>query len=329
MAGRLKVWNASTSTWDYVSGPGTGPAEMDYAQNTVGHTVTATVESIVTGNSVTYDGVTEVWIEFYAPYISCDTTTAGTEVSIYLYDNGVQVSRLSVRFTQVAGRNNHDPQFLSIKRTPTAGAHTFSIRAAGLGYIGADSPIFMRITRRQSDASRVGSGTAFPASPVTGDTFYRTDLRALFQWSGTVWLFPRGYEIAYAEKTSATSITATSGSGNLVVAAPSAVYDGGPVLVEAFSPIVRPDSVAAGNYMTLSLYDATPGATIGLFGSVQTPAAAIMYTPFYAVFRTTLSAGTHVLQLAAIVGSGTGNVGGGVAGAGAYIPCFIRVTKAA
>jgi len=169
------------------------------------------------------------------------------------------------------------------------------------------------------------SGTAFPASPITNDTFYRTDLRALFQWSGTAWLYPRGYEIAYAEKTTTTTVPTT---GVMVLAAPAVGFDGGPVLVEVFAPLVRPDYAAAGNYMTMYLHDATTGIQLGLFGSVQTPAANIMYTTFYGAFRTTPSAGTHILQFAAIAGSGTGSIAAGVAGAG-YVPVFIRITKAA
>jgi hypothetical protein len=36
----------------------------------------------------------------------------------------------------------------------------------------------------------IPSGTAFPASPATGDFFYRTDLDALCEWDGTRWLGP-------------------------------------------------------------------------------------------------------------------------------------------
>jgi hypothetical protein len=134
--------------------------QYDYAEFTANVSITATTEAtadlVVAGNSVTYDGTTAVLIEFYAPFVNPDTTAAGREIDLYLYD-GTSIGRIGLEFAQVAAVNRHQPVKTARKLTPSAGAHAYSIRAkvsvgtgtvgAGVGGVGADMPGFIRITR--------------------------------------------------------------------------------------------------------------------------------------------------------------------------------------
>lgn len=134
--------------------------EFDYVEKTANVSVTATLEAsadtIVTGSAVTYDGSTAVVIEFFMPYGRPDTGAAGRLVSIYLYDGSSSIGRMGAFITPAAS-NDSKPMLLRRLLTPSAAAHTYSIRAtvnagtaglnAGSGGSGADMPGYIRITK--------------------------------------------------------------------------------------------------------------------------------------------------------------------------------------
>jgi len=130
---------------------------FDYAQivSNTGSTATtaATAAAIVTGSAVTYDGSTPVWIEFFAPAFQ---HSAITTIFFMLYDGSSQVGRL-FEINSVAA-NTDKPCFGKVKLTPSAAAHTYSIRVysagagtatilAGAGGNDVDLPAFMAITK--------------------------------------------------------------------------------------------------------------------------------------------------------------------------------------
>lgn len=139
---------------------GWAPAEMDYAQITADASITATVvgsaNTVISGASVTYEALPHI-IEFYTVYLGPDTAVAGRSISIYLFVDGSVESRLGIAFSQVAGISMTHSVTLRRRYTPTAGAHTFSIRAivsAGTGSVGggagggsANAPAYLRVTR--------------------------------------------------------------------------------------------------------------------------------------------------------------------------------------
>lgn len=132
-----------------VSAPGQG-VKIDYDEFTGNVSVTATVEAsantIVSGNSITYDGATEVMIEFVAATVIPGTTSTW----LYLFEDGVSIG-------QWCRVDKAVPVHLMRRRTPSAGAHIYSVRAvvdagtgtvvAGAGGAGVNMPGFLRITR--------------------------------------------------------------------------------------------------------------------------------------------------------------------------------------
>ena len=106
--------------------------EFDYATLTTLVSPTATTEAtantVVTGNSVTYDGSTAVWVEFYSPYCYPAQANLAT-LSIWLYDGSSSIGFMGAQTAPAASISA--TAFLARKRlTPSAAAHTYSIRAS-------------------------------------------------------------------------------------------------------------------------------------------------------------------------------------------------------
>lgn len=171
-------------------------------------------------------------------------------------------------------------------------------------------------------ATRYVGGTASGA-PSTG-TFAVGDF--VIDQTGSLWICTvagspgtwsaergPGYEIGYAQKTTDTSVAATTAAGATVVATTaSATYDGTPVMIQ------------------LSCLRAQIGTNY-LRGVIYMDAAVLQDLVFYNLasvvaggfLRYTPAAGAHTFGFAAYVDAGTGNVN-----ATSGSPAFIRVTKA-
>jgi hypothetical protein len=133
--------------------------ELDYAQRTSNLSVTATTEggadTIVTGNSVSYDGSTVVLIEFFAINVRANQTAAAS-IDFVLFEDGSSIGIIG-RVTETSVQNTGRPIHLSRRMTPASGSHTYSMRAyvstgtgfvvAGAGGSGQFMPGFIRITK--------------------------------------------------------------------------------------------------------------------------------------------------------------------------------------
>lgn len=133
--------------WSYPPG-----YQFDYVEFTSTVSPTATTEGtanvIVTSSSITYDGSTEVMIEFFCP----DITPATTYASTILRDDTAAASIGIIGF-QTARCSGH----FFRKLTPASGARVYSIRGfvdasnsaynVGAGGAGNRMPGFIRITR--------------------------------------------------------------------------------------------------------------------------------------------------------------------------------------
>lgn len=134
--------------------------EVSYNQFTSNVTISSTTEAgantIVTSDTINYDGSTTIIIEFYSTQARPDTGAAGRNLSIWLFEDGSSIGLIGHMQTPAAGADNK-PILLRRRLTPTSGSHTYSIRgsvsagnglvAANVGGAGTDMPGYIRIIK--------------------------------------------------------------------------------------------------------------------------------------------------------------------------------------
>jgi len=136
---------------------GTAGKELDYVEVTSPVTISGANQgaatTLVTGNSVTYDGA-PVMIEWYCPSLGCDASN-GAGIVVDLYEDATILGRIAVL---ISSASQDASQVGRRRRTPAAGAHTFTVKAwetadggsaayAGAGGTGAQVPMFLRVTK--------------------------------------------------------------------------------------------------------------------------------------------------------------------------------------
>lgn len=139
--------------------------EFDYVEVTAGNvSISGTSEgaatTIVTANSVTYDGSTAIMIEFFAPFLA--PPAGNINVIAVLYDDIGGGGAASIgKWGQITGpdaaNTARSPVRLTRRLTPSAAAHVFSVRAYvdsgtgtannGAGGSGNYMPLFIRQTK--------------------------------------------------------------------------------------------------------------------------------------------------------------------------------------
>lgn len=147
---------AATNGVEAVFPPG---YELDYAEITSDASITATSEgtpnTVITGNSVTYDG-TAVWVEFYTNSLRTDSGAAARSLTVFLVEDSTVKGNMAFIRTPAAAFLNAGGTFRR-KLTPAAGAHTYVIKAyvsagtglvsAGAGGTGAGMPAYLRVVK--------------------------------------------------------------------------------------------------------------------------------------------------------------------------------------
>jgi hypothetical protein len=138
---------------------------------------------------------------------------------------------------------------------------------------------------------------------------------------------PIGSEVSYTEFTANVAITANSAAtAQAVVTAPSITFDGVTSVVIEFFANTAGTPVTAGNYMLADLWD---GSTdLGVIVQLVTPAALSMQGPVLVRRKITPAAGAHTFSIKGWVSAPTGTFYAGTGGPGAYLPGYIRITKA-
>lgn len=134
--------------------------QFDYAAFTspvsVTHTTEGTSDTVVAGNSVSYDGSTVVNIEFYTPSIAVQATSQAF-VTILLYEDSTLLGIISQARTPAAALNLFPCYAVFPRRTPSAGSHTYTVKAttssgtstinAGTGGSGNHTAGFIRVVK--------------------------------------------------------------------------------------------------------------------------------------------------------------------------------------
>jgi hypothetical protein len=188
-----------------------GLVELGYSQITSGITIdngtAGTGKEIIAPLTVVCDG-SPVWVEFYSPDVRA-STTVGDSITFSLFQDGSEALRGWGNFVNaLSGGFDYRPLHLVQRVTPTAGTHTFGVKAyvtaaARTGFVGAGagtsttaSPAFLRVSKivqaTQWPAVTTGTiictSTTRPASPFEGQTIYETDTATEYLRSGGVWL---------------------------------------------------------------------------------------------------------------------------------------------
>ncbi len=141
--------------------------------------------------------------------------------------------------------------------------------------------------------------------------------------------FPPGYEIGYSQITAGVNVVSTSeATGTPIISPPPFTFDGGPVLLQFFTPNIKVPTNAVGAEVVVSLFEGATQITELTFSFTYATAAQNegTVTSFY---RFTPTAGIHTYSITAFTTNTTGTpaVGAGT-GVGANLPpAFVRFTK--
>lgn len=105
--------------------------ELDYVEITANVNVThpeASADLVLTGNPLMFDGATRVRVEFYSQVI--EIPAGYYDFNLGLYDNGTLTRLLVGRFHNGNVNSPEDVEAYGVCYiTPTAGDHTFTIKA--------------------------------------------------------------------------------------------------------------------------------------------------------------------------------------------------------
>lgn len=149
------VTSAIITSSGQITPPSNVSAELGYAQVTANVTINGAAVPIVSLAPITFDGASAVLFEFYCPTIVVPNDTSA--VLIGLYEDGVLLCNLAVGAlgaAEAAGDDQVAGTF-TLRKTPTAAAHTYSVKGtiggaanatvrAGTGVAGANAPAFLR-----------------------------------------------------------------------------------------------------------------------------------------------------------------------------------------
>ncbi|MBI4034362.1 DUF2190 family protein, partial [Candidatus Saccharibacteria bacterium] len=184
---RLTVYGVGGSAGTISGSQSAGAGEISYTQFTSDVSVTATTEAtantIVTAPSYTYDGNTPIVVQFYAYSTWVSSAANNYNHSFYLYDGSSSIGRMALNESIDNFQKEEGPIFATYRITPSAGSHTYSIRAAtsggtlaigaGAGGNGNSVPGYIRIT----PATGSGNATTLQGAYDMGRTITTTDAR--------------------------------------------------------------------------------------------------------------------------------------------------------
>lgn len=167
----------------------------------------------------------------------------------------------------------------------------------------------------------VNKGTATAGINIVGPSFSGTVTSGTaILTMGTV----SGYEYDYVQKTSNTTLSATSAAtANTIVTANAVTFDGSTAaVIEFYCPTT--DRSGGATLIALWLYDGS--SEVGaIYYSVAVTTARL---GIYASYRLTPSAASHTYSIRGSVNASSADINAGAAGSGNFMPCYIRIRKA-
>lgn len=180
-----------------------GYSQISLADKSVTATTAAGANEIIAPLTVVCDG-SPVLVEFFASRAYPDTTAGGRQLKISLWQDGAQSVNDWGFIQSPAAAAMTGPVRLAYRVTPTAGSHTFGVKAyvnAGTGYIEATTsagaaPAFLRVSKivTATQWPAVTTGTIIctsstrPASPFVGQSIYETDTSLAYTYNGSAWV---------------------------------------------------------------------------------------------------------------------------------------------
>lgn len=201
----------------------------------------------------------------------------------------------------------------------------YKVFVAGEEALAADvnSYLMSQAVPRFSSASQ---RTSQLTAPVLNQTsMLDTNPGGLDYWNGSAWIpASAGAELQYSQVTAIKAVTQQAANvADVIIPPPAArVYDGLPVMAEFFAPNVL---APANGAIHFSIYEA--GITVAELGLAAINAGQFSL-PVCLRLRFTPTAGSHAYGVGAWVSTGSGTVNAGTGAGGAYVPAFLRITKA-
>lgn len=229
--------------------------EYDYVEQTSNTTITGTTEgtatTILTGNTINYDGNTKILVEFSCVNIQAD---GSSYLSICLFEGSTLIKTLAFIYPSASRPGSVSAKY---KFTPTAGNHTYSIKGikGGTGTVivyGASSnnvPATMSITNANSTVSIPYAKTTSPGILQVGIAQTLVGGRLTLE---------SGNPVSTTDQTTKSTLYYTPYNHNIV-----GLYDGTSWIPVEFSEV------------SLSLTGLTSGKPFDVFGYINSGSLAL------------------------------------------------------
>lgn len=162
--GQVLAWSAAGGKWQPATGATAAQSgdSIGYGQVTASVGVTATTEAaatvIVTAGAVSLDGASAILVDFFAPQATVGFNSS-TNVVFCLFDGSSSIGQIGSWIFSASGTPGHAIR-CGRRLTPSAGSHTYSVRAfgnqgsgicgnvsAGPGGSGQYLPAYIRVNR--------------------------------------------------------------------------------------------------------------------------------------------------------------------------------------
>jgi hypothetical protein len=163
-----------------------GLVELNYSQKnasdtTITATTAATANEIISPMSIVCDG-SPLLVEFFASRAYPDVTASGRQLRISLWQDGAQLINDWGFLQSPSAAAMTEPVYLTYRTTPSAGVHTFGVKAyvnAGTGYVESTTsagaaPTYLRVSKILQASQFIvplASAplvTSLPSAPIDG-----------------------------------------------------------------------------------------------------------------------------------------------------------------